>query len=140
MMLADALNHGVPADIVTDAMREELSRLGGLGVDPLLKAEKERDYPSVKEHGRVIDADTRLVLVDERLKKHLAERRPVRFRSLLRGSVQLWADKIGKLGLAPLPERPELYVWNDLYDPDFLGIMAGILRTQTFLAAGGGII
>lgn len=138
LMAADDLNVGSPADIVTRAMREEL--LGTSGPDLLHKAERDRDYPKVSEYGRVIDADTRLIVVDEQLRERLVAFQPVPFRELLGGSVQLWATKIDKLGLAPLPGRGELYVWNDAYDPDFLGIMAGVLRTKAFLAAGGGVV
>lgn len=36
--------------------------------------------------------------------------------------------------------RRELYLWNDAYEPQFLGYMAGVLRNQEFLRAGGGAI
>jgi CRISPR-associated endonuclease/helicase Cas3 len=143
LMLRDALNCRLPSDLVTEAMREELLRRGGLDADPLLKSEEARDYPAVKAHGRVIDAETRLVIVDPRLKKRLHEGWPVGFRRLLRGSVQLWVDKIGTLGLEQAEEKTghrELYLWDDLYDPTFLGIMAGILRTDRAIVAGGGVI
>jgi len=134
LMAADELNRRNPSDVVTLAMREELSALGGLGADPLLKAEDARDYPSVKNHGRVINADTRIVVVDEHLKRQLVERKPIDFQELLRGSVHLWVTKIDKLGLAQLPGRRDLYAWNHDYDPDFLGYMAGVFCLQSFLS------
>ena len=140
LMASDDLNCSNPADVVTKAMRQELSACGGLGADPLVKAELARDYPKVKELGRVIDADTRLVIVSRHLKNRLAKRQSVDFQTLLRGSVQLWAAKIEKLDLEQLPGRRELYIWNDAYDPDFLGYMAGVLRNQQFLTEGGAII
>lgn len=140
LMGADDLNRGDPADIVTKAMRQELSALGGLGADPLTKAEGARSYPAVKEHGRVIRADTRIVVVDDCLKKQIGERGAVGFRALLRGSVEIWARKIDKLGLRPLPGRRDLFAWDDAYEPDFLGYMAGVLRNQQFLRAGGAVV
>lgn len=140
LMIANALNGGDPAGLVTEAMREELLRRGGLSADPLRKAENARDYPRVASCGQVIDAETRLVVVDERLKRRLAAFKPVGFRALLRGSVQLWAYKIDMLALEQLPGRTEIYAWNASYDPDFLGIMAGVLQTEAFLAAHGGIV
>jgi CRISPR-associated endonuclease/helicase Cas3 len=143
LMATGALNQGRPGDLVTKAMRDEISRRGGLGADTLSKVEAARNYPAVKEHGRVIDAETRLVVVDERLKALLSARRPVRpvsFRSLLSGSVQLWATKIEKLKLREFPGRRDLYVWDDIYEPDFLGYMAGVLRNDRFFAEGGAII
>lgn len=132
-MSAGEMNRASPAEVVTRAMREELSAMGGLGADPLMKAEAARDYPSVKRLGRVINADTRLAVVDEDVKRRIAEWQPVRFHELLRGSVQLWATKISKLGLAALPGRSEIYAWNHDYDPDFLGYMAGVFKLQSFM-------
>ncbi len=140
LMAKDQLNSVHPSELVTTAMRLELAALGGLSADSLLKAESARDYPKVKELGRVIDADTRLVVVDPRLKQRLAARQRVDFRMLLSGSVQLWAAKIEKLDLEPLPGREDLYIWNDAYDPEFLGYMEGVLRRRWFLANGGGIV
>lgn len=140
LMTKDELNRRNPADVVTAAMRQELAAWGGLGADALVKAESAKDYPKVMELGRVIDADTRLVVVSRRLQKRLIQRKPVSFRALLRGSVQLWAEKIAKLDLEPLPGRHDLYAWNDAYDPEFLGYMKGVLRTQQFFADGGAII
>lgn len=137
LMVADALNHAVPADLVTCAMRRELLTGGPLAENALLKAEAERDYPRAQEAGRVIDADTRLVVVADELRERLERREPTSFSSLMNGSVQLWASRIEKLGLEPLAGRDDIYVWNDLYDRDFLGIMAGLLRTAKLLAAGG---
>ncbi|HEY2584553.1 MAG TPA: DEAD/DEAH box helicase [Tepidisphaeraceae bacterium] len=140
IMKSDSLNAGNPAEVVTRAMREELRRLPLTDHAQLLKAEADRDYPLVAELSRVIDADTRLVVVDKRIIGRLTGGKRVGFRALLRGSVQLWATKIEKLGLAPLPGRADLYVWHDAYEPEFLGIMAGVLRTDNFISQGGGVI
>jgi CRISPR-associated endonuclease/helicase Cas3 len=140
LMDRDELNCGNPTDVVTKAMLRELAASGGLGVDPLQNAELAKNYPEVKKCGRVIDADTRLVVVSRRLVKRLAKRQPVSFQTLLRGSVQLWAAKIDKLDLQPIPGRRELYAWDDAYDRDFLGYMAGVMRNQQFMAEGGAII
>jgi len=133
LMGENMFGEGNPADVVTEAMRRELSAYGGLGVDLLLKAEAERDYPAVKKLGRVIDADTRLVVIDPNIVELLTKRSPVGFRELLYGSVQLWSNRIDKLGLAPLHRHGEIYAWNDVYDPDFLGYMAGVLRNEEFM-------
>jgi CRISPR-associated endonuclease/helicase Cas3 len=133
LLNTDELNGVSPASVVTEAMVEELSRRGGLGADAFARAEATRDYPEVRRQGRVIEADTRLVVVDPDLKKWIVERRPIRFKELLAGSVQLWATKIDKLGLAQLPGRAGIYSWDQEYDPNFLGYMAGVFRVQSFL-------
>lgn len=132
-LVKDELNHSKPANLVTKAMHEELAIRGGLRADPLRKAEMARDYPSVMRSGRVIDADTRLVVVKDRLKQRIAERQPIDFTEMLRGSVQLWTTKIDQLGLVPIPGRGDIYAWPHAYDPDFLGYMAGVLQIQKFL-------
>lgn len=136
----DWLNTHSPSNVGTQAMIEELKRAGGLKTDPLSKAEAERDYPNVSELGRVIAADTRFVVVDQNLKYLLKQRVSVDFRTLLQGSVQLWARKIDMLRLEQLPGRREIYAWPYEYDPDFLGYMAGVLKLDEFIAAGGAII
>jgi CRISPR-associated endonuclease/helicase Cas3 len=140
LMGKDLLNIGSPTNTGTQAMIEELKLAGGLPSDPLVKAELERDYPSVRELGKVIEADTRFVVVDQNLKECLKERIPVDFRTLLRGSVQLWAHKIDKLRLERLPGRKDIYVWPYDYDPDFLGYMKDMLKLEEFIAEGGAII
>lgn len=129
-----------PAQLVTTAMIEELRDRGGLGHDALAKAERERDYPSAAEEGQVIRTDSRIVVVDPRLRQLLENRRPIGFRTLLRGSVQIWARKLPLLGLEPLPGRTELYFWPYEYDPDFLGYMAGVLQLRQFWEEGGAIV
>jgi CRISPR-associated endonuclease/helicase Cas3 len=140
LMKKDALNLKTPAQVVSEAMRRELLDKGGLGHQALVKAEKEHDYPAAQEAGRVITSDTRLVVVDQQLRADLQARVKVNFRRLLSGSVQLWARRIGDLGLQQINGRSDIYEWTDLYDPDFDGIMAGVLRTVAFLKAGGGVI
>ncbi len=140
LMARDELNQSSPGDLVTNAMRDEIARRGGLGADALSKEEASRNYPEVSSLGRVIEAETRIVVVDERLKALLTERRTISFRLLLRGSVQLWAAKIEKLGLKELPGHHDLYAWNDIYEPEFLGYMAGVLRNERFLIEGGAVI
>ncbi len=135
MMAAHALSNGNPSDVVTTAMHEELSDRAGLGADRLGREESARNFPAVEKLGRVIDADTRLVVVDAHLKQRLTDRQAVGAAELLRGSVQLWASKIDQLGLQPIAGRDGVYAWDLAYEPDFLGCMAGVLGTQ---AASGG--
>ena len=130
-----------PADVVTKAMQAELRRLANVGGKPLMDAEREFDYPLVAELGRVIDTDTRLVVVAEDLKRRVSDRKErVSRRDLLRGSVQLWAEKIQKLTLEPLIGFEEVYVWGGRYEPDFLGYMIEVLENEEFLAQGGMVL
>lgn len=132
-MSEDTLNQSDPAVAVTEAIREELRDRGGLGCNPLLNAEAARDYPEVRERGRVIVADHRFVVIDRQLRELLDNHEPVPFGALLQGSVQLWSRRIRTLGLEPLPGYRDIYFWNDHYDADFLGYMSGVLRNEQFL-------
>lgn len=126
-----------PAELVTAAMREEIR---DLNEDRLSKAERERDYPEVAKAGRVIAADTRLVVVDLALQQKLQVGGRVNFRELLLGSVQIWATAIESLALAPIPRYNELYAWQYEYEADFVGYMAGVLKLKDFQAQGGAIL
>jgi CRISPR-associated endonuclease/helicase Cas3 len=139
LMSKNMLNTHSPADVVTHAMAEELKYRGKFSAD-LPKAESERDYPRVQELGKVIEADTRFVVVDPQLKDLLKNKVHINFKTLLDGSVQLWAHKIEKLCLEKLHGRGEIYVWNYDYEPDFLGYMKGVLQIDEFMASGGAII
>lgn len=132
-----AFEKETPADLVTAAMREEIRDLND---DKLGKAERERDYPEVAKAGRVIDADTRLVIVKCALQHRLQAGGHVDFRELLLGSVQIWATAIERLALEPIPRHNELYAWQYEYDDDFLGYMAGVLKLKDFQAQGGAIL
>jgi CRISPR-associated endonuclease/helicase Cas3 len=129
-----------PAELVTEAIADEIRVRGGLGRDALREAEEERDYPAVAENGRVICTDTRLVVIDPLLREELEQRKPVDFRKLLSLSVQIWATKLDALHLPALPSRREIYAWPYEYDPDMLGYMAGILKLRDFIEKGGAII
>ncbi|MGE0005991.1 MAG: CRISPR-associated helicase/endonuclease Cas3 [Parvibaculaceae bacterium] len=122
-----------PADLVSTAMMEELKSRATK--DHLLKAEKEKDYPGVAKHGRIILADTRIVVVDRNLASRLNAGGQPSFQEILSGSVQIWAQRIEKLRLNTFPGRQELYEWPHEYD-DFLGYMAGVLRMLSFHEAG----
>jgi CRISPR-associated endonuclease/helicase Cas3 len=126
-----------PAELVTAAMREEIRDLAD---DRLGKAERERDYPEVAKAGRVIDTDTRLVVVESTLLQRLEARERVKFQDLLLGSVQIWATAIEHLGLEPVRGHGELYAWQYDYDAKFLGYMAGVLKLKDFQARGGAIL
>ncbi len=138
-----AIHRDTSTELVTRAMRTEIDRLGGVLPDNLSKAEEANDYPQVKEQGKVIDADTRLVIVDRRLRKRLIEGKRVGFRMLLQGSVQIWTSKLSGFRLEPLhlkSQKGEIYFWENEYEPDFLGYMAGVLKCNEFLANGGAVI
>lgn len=116
-----------PAGLVTLAMRREMrQRRKEIGKD-LLAAERDRCYPEVAELGRVIDTDTRLVVVDRSLRDRLAAYENISTRELLSGSIQIWTNKVAAFGLELIPGRQDIYWWPHAYDAAFLGYMEGAL-------------
>jgi hypothetical protein len=109
-------------------MSEELDQKGGLW-EQLSTAERNHDYPEVTKLCRVIDVDTGVVVVDPRLLTLLEGYRRPSPRVLQNRSIQLWSSKINDLGLEPIHPSKDLFAWRDRYDPLFLGVMAGMLRT-----------
>ena len=140
MIESGHLNNMRASDSASNAMNSEILRSGGVAEDLLMKAERSNDYPTVGKLCKVIDADTRLVVVDCSLIERIQQRERIRFGELLAGSVQLWATKIQKLRMESFPNMPEVYHWQDDYDPNFLGYMKGVLARKTFLDSGGGVI
>ena len=129
-----------PARLVTLAMRKEIRRRGRPHENALLTAESEKRYPEAAKYGKVIDAaTTRLVVVDQDLRRRIIARERVSMRELLSGSVQIWTNKTGRLGLDPLPGRDEIFWWPHAYDPTFLGYMEGALFLEG-VAEGAAII
>jgi CRISPR-associated endonuclease/helicase Cas3 len=117
------------ADLVTRSMEMELTRYRDRDAldRALVAAEEASDYPAVAQLGKVIDSDTRLVVVDPHLRDRIIRREDVSPRDLLSGSVQLWSKRIANLALEPIGGQGELYWWPHPYDPDFLGYMKGAL-------------
>jgi CRISPR-associated endonuclease/helicase Cas3 len=116
-----------PAKTVTLAMRREIRQQNQQGRNALLTAEDAHCYPEAAELGRVIDADTRLVVVDAGLRDRIVARERLKMGDILAGSVQIWTNKLAELGLAPLPGREDIFWWPHEYDPEFLGYMKGAL-------------
>lgn len=118
-----------PGDLVTYALEQEfkLDSAEKLIAD-LKKQEKAGAYPTVSKLAQLIQADTRLVVVDSELAKTLRSGGRVNARTLIQHSVQLWASKIENLDLPPLGYGGEIFEWRYPYDGHFLGVMEGMLQ------------
>lgn len=114
-----------PSSLVTLAMKMEISAVGGIS-QAIIKNERAFDYPAVAEEFRIVQSDTRTIIVSKTISERLARRERVSTNEILKNSVQLWADKVDRLGLPIFPQS-DLYQWNGSYDADFLGVMKGIL-------------
>jgi len=139
------LNYMHPAQLATFAYRREWSFGAKEKARQLINYEEKMEYPSVAKECRVIDADTRIVIIDKALVESIQKGDRISKDELLNYSVQIWANKIEKLSLTPVIKGNQssdtcLYYWPYEYDPNFLGYMEGVLRLEEFISAGGVII
>lgn len=116
----ELMTEALSRELVEHSIEEELK-----GID---KANESYSYYELARLTRLIQADTRLVVVDAQLIPRLNGPAKIDWKTLLKGSVQLWSRKIDKLGLVPISGMPDVYRWIHEYDPHFLGIMQGALR------------
>lgn len=134
-VLADLLKEGSvlemnPGDAITIAMKEEikLNEISSLK-NQIVEAERIMDYPEVTKLCRVIDSDSKLVVVYKEIVKKIESGEFVSPQELVRHSVQIRAHNINKFALEPIKGmNNELYSLGSYqYDRDFLGYMKGIL-------------
>lgn len=123
------MNQFPPMKLATEAVRRELL-LSAVKESSakIQKAEADQDYKSASRLCRIIDADTRLVVVSPTTLQRLVHREKISFVELLKNSVQLWSNKIESLDLMPVKHHEDIYsLGSYAYDPDFLGYMEGLL-------------
>ncbi len=140
-LFADGSIGSLPvSELVLEAMRLEVTEGQSQRARKLRGAEATRRYPEVAKLCRVIDTDSRFVIIDQALAKSLREGRHVPVNDLLKGSVQIWVRKLGKMPVEPLSgdrvSPHSIYLWTGDYDPDFLGYMVGqISPTDSYYIA-----
>ena len=123
-----------PSELAKEAMRREVTAEDENRKQKICEAEDGMEYPEVAQLCRVINSDTRLVVIDPELVEILRQGEKVSYRQLLLHSVQIWSHKVPKLPIAPVfshgvtkNDANTLYAWTATYDPDFLGYMAGVI-------------
>ncbi len=134
---------GVPItqDLCTQAMREELmlNPTSESLLEKIIKAEKALDFPMVERLFKVIDSDSRLVVLDDKLVKRIENYEHVDWKEIQMNSVQILGYKINKLNIPEIFGHPGLYKWH-LKSDSFLGYMTGIVENEKLFSENGGII
>ena len=132
-----------PTEIVTEAMRRELmSDFGDFEekASTIIKQEQINDYPEVAKLCKVIDADTRLVVIANDIADALKRYEKVDHVELIRNSVQIRFFKINTKQFnsfcIPVNDHEEIYTWLGNYDSKFLGYMEAIIPLLELDAAG----
>lgn len=126
----------ITPELCKEAMRREVRNLnqGRCENDPIVKAEKARQFPDVQEQFKVISSNTITVVVDENLRDRLearGKRWTVTSSELQQNTVAIYSTKAIQYGVVRIDGFNELYAWTLAYD-DFLGYMAGVLTVINF--------
>ncbi len=143
LFAAGMITAEIPADlgrICLSAMKMEFKTGTQIKALEPVRAERDYDYPKVAELCRVIQSDTRTVLVDRELAKKVRIGIPVPSTEIIRHSVQVYPHKIANLGFEPvIPGNEELYMLPEswTYDPECYGYMAEWLAMQEVKIPGG---
>ena len=119
----------VSSEYCKEAMKREVreSNQGNSENDPIVKAERNKDFHGVEEKFEVIDKNTLTVVVDQGLRERLEQHEKASPSELQQKSVNIYSYLKDKFALKPLDGLPSLYAWTLAYD-DFLGYMAGVLK------------
>lgn len=121
-------------ELVTEAIKRELKEDWDEKVEKIIKCESNHEYPEVAKLCKIIDTDTRLVVMDSDLITILENGEKISSIQLIKNSVQIWATKIDEFRLLPIKGYEEIYKWpNDGYDPEFLGYMKEVLNNKEML-------
>ena len=120
----------VAPEYCTEAMKREVRERNQLNADnnPVVIAERNRDFPSVKDQFKIISANTVTAIIDREMCERIERHEKVDFIELQQKSVSIYSNNITKFALKPLHGFNELYSWMLDYDSDFLGYMAGVLK------------
>lgn len=133
-LFEDGSVHRLPPDqLALAAMERELTALGLARIQEIRAAEDGMEYPTVAELCRVIEADTRLVIVDPLLVQRIRAGAQIEAQEIVQHSVRIWASRIDRLPVEPVfaaGSSDGLFTWNAEYDPAFLGYMAGVVGSR----------
>ncbi|MEG0825639.1 MAG: CRISPR-associated protein, partial [Oscillospiraceae bacterium] len=113
--------------LTTQSIADEIALYGLNGKHrKLVEWEMLRNFPDVARAFKVIDSDTKVVIVDADAARRLRDG-TLDWRELQNASVQIAKHKLDELGTPRILD--EIYEWNMAYD-SFLGYMAGIVHRE----------
>ncbi|GBD96803.1 MAG TPA: CRISPR-associated protein [Nitrospirae bacterium] len=120
----------VAPEYCTEAMKREVREKNELAADSntVVIAERNRDFPLVKDLFKIIPAKTVTAIIDREICERIERHEKVDFKELQRKSVSIYSNNIHKYALRPLRGFNDIYAWPLDYDKDFLGYMAGVLK------------
>ncbi|HUU53093.1 MAG TPA: CRISPR-associated endonuclease Cas3'' [Candidatus Bathyarchaeia archaeon] len=129
-----------PSELMHSAMMSQWNRVDRNLLEQMLRDERNRNFEIINQNFRVIEADTRTVLISDSIREEIENYGKVSWQEIQKNSVQLWGTKIAKLALQEIRDTGIYYINEDLYDAELLGIMKFILGIEDFLRDGGAVI
>jgi len=122
-------NRTIAPELRTQSLADEIALYGLSGKHKkLVNNEKLQNFRQVERDFKVIDSDTRLVVVDSTVAKRLQYGK-VDWKELQKVSVQIAKYKLDELRTPIIMDN--IYRWNLDYD-SFLGYMAGIVKFRKY--------
>lgn len=119
----------ITPELSTQSISDEIALYGLSGKHKkLISAEESCNFRQVEQDFKVIDTDTRLVVVDSAVANRLKYGK-IDWRELQRVSVQIAKYKLLELKTPMIMDN--IYRWNLEYD-DILGYMAGIVKLKKY--------
>jgi CRISPR/Cas system-associated endonuclease/helicase Cas3 len=120
----------IQPELSTDSIAQEIRRHGlSSTYNDLLEYEGTNCFITVEQEFKVIDHDTKTVVVDMELAERIRNHEKIDWRELQSNSVQIVYWRVDELRIQEIIEGTNLWRWNMLYD-DFLGYMAGIVQLK----------
>lgn len=122
-------NANISPKLSTQSIADEIALYGLSGKHKkLVSNERLQNFPQVERDFKVIDTDTRLVIVDKDIAKRL-QYSIVDWKELQQVSVQIAKYKLDELKTPMIIDN--IYNWNLKYN-DFLGYMAGVIELKKY--------
>ncbi|MEN6412356.1 MAG: DEAD/DEAH box helicase [Veillonellales bacterium] len=123
------INKTISPELSTQSIVDEIALYGLSGKHKsLVDNESIQEFRQVEHDFKVIDTDTRLVVVDATVAEQLKYGK-INWRNLQKVSVQIAKFKLDELKTPMVVDN--IYRWNLDYD-DFLGYMAGIVKLKKY--------
>jgi CRISPR-associated endonuclease/helicase Cas3 len=118
----------ITPNLCTRAFKKEMELSDGF-YSRLVKDEENMNFPAVERDFKVIDSNTKVVVVDNRLCDEIERCDYIDWRKIQNNSVQIFGHLLKKLSVPEI--RKDLYRWHLEYD-DFVGYMLGYLKELDF--------
>ena len=131
-------NMTITPDLCTIGMQREIRENTVISED-LVKQEKICGFKTVEKKFRVIEDQSQLVVVDEKLIEKIKKFEDVSWREIQNGSVRVREKILQQLSIPESRRYPGVFLWTAEYTP-FLGYMEAVLKLEKIEEDGFAII